>query len=78
MITINNNIMQTETLIKEITQLPVTSQFHVMEQVLKSIKKEEIKRQMALASDVLYDDYVNDTELTSFTSLDFEDFYETK
>jgi hypothetical protein len=70
--------MQTETLIKEITQLPVTSQFHVMEQVLKSIKKEEIKRQMALASDVLYDDYVNDTELTSFTSLDFEDFYETK
>jgi hypothetical protein len=37
--------MQTGTLIREIERLPIASRFHVMEQTLKSIKKEEAKRQ---------------------------------
>jgi hypothetical protein len=33
---------------------------------------------LELAVEALYDDYVNDKELTAFTSLDFDNFYETK
>ena len=39
---------------------------------------EEIKNKMALAASALYDDYANDRELTAFTSLDYENFYETR
>jgi hypothetical protein len=49
-----------------------------MEQTLKSIRKEDTKRQMALATNMLYDDYLNDKELAAFTVLDLEKFYETK
>jgi len=70
--------MGTATLIREIKRLPVTSQLQIMEQTLRFIKQEDIKRQMTAAADILYDDYVNDKELTAFTALDFEDFYETR
>ncbi|MBX2929477.1 MAG: hypothetical protein KF852_16725 [Saprospiraceae bacterium] len=48
------------------------------EETIKSIKTEEMSRQMELAANELYGDYTNDKELTAFTSLDFEDFYETR
>jgi hypothetical protein len=70
--------MQTVDIIQEIQRLPLTKQFYVMEETLKSIKKEEIKHQMEMAVDALYDDYVNDKELTVFTNLDYEHFYEAK
>ena len=70
--------MQTIDLIQEIQRLPLTKRFYVVEETIKSIKKEEMKHQMKLAAEELYDDYVNDKELTAFTSLDFENFYETK
>ncbi len=34
--------------------------------------------QMELVANELYEDYVIDKEVTVFTSLDFENFYETK
>ncbi len=70
--------MQTLDLIQEIQRLPLTKRFYVIEETLKSIKKEEMQQQMELAANELYDDYVNDKELTAFTSLDFENFYETR
>ncbi|MEA5138234.1 hypothetical protein [Arcicella rigui] len=70
--------MQTLDLIQEIQRLPLTKRFYVIEETLKSIKKEEMQQQMELAANELYDDYVNDKELTVFTSLDFENFYETR
>jgi hypothetical protein len=70
--------MQTVDLIQEIQRLPLTKRFYVMEETLKSIKKEEMQNQMELAANELYEDYVTDKELTAFTSLDFEQFYETK
>jgi len=33
---------------------------------------------MELAANALYEDYVNNKNLTAFTKLDFEHFYETK
>ena len=70
--------MQTNDIIKEIKRLPITKRFYVVEETIKSIKKDEIQNQMKLAADKLYIDYTNDKELTIFTSLDFENFYETK
>ncbi len=34
--------------------------------------------QMQNAAEALYSDYKTDEELTIFTNLDFEDFYETR
>ncbi len=39
---------------------------------------EDVTQQMIRAADELYDDYNPDKELTHFTQLDFENFYEAK
>ena len=70
--------MQTIDIIQEIQRLPLSKKFFVVEETIKSIKKEEMQKQMELAAHELYTDYVNDKELTAFTSLDFENFYEPK
>ncbi len=70
--------MQTVDIIQEIQRLSLANRFYVVEETLKSIKKEEMRHQMELAANELYDDYVNDKELTAFTALDFEHFYEAK
>ena len=70
--------MGTATLIREIKRLPVASQLQIMEQTLRFIKREDSRHQMISAVDMLYNDYKNDKELTAFTALDFENFYEPK
>ena len=70
--------MQTIDLIQEILRLPLTQRFYVVEETIKSIKKEEMGNQMEFAANELYNDYVNDKDLTAFTTLDLENFYETK
>ena len=70
--------MQTVDLIQEIQRLPLAKRFYVVEETLKSIKKDELNQQMELAAEELYSDYLNDKELTAFSSLDFEHFYEAK
>jgi hypothetical protein len=70
--------MQALEIIQEIQRLPLTKRFYVVEETIKSIKKEEMSHQMELAANELYNDYATDKNLTAFTSLDFEQFYETK
>lgn len=70
--------MNTHELMEYIHQLPLTKRFYIVEETIKSIKKEEIQHQMEHAVQELYNDYTNDTELTAFTSLDFENFYESR
>ncbi|HMY85392.1 MAG: hypothetical protein KDC31_07065 [Saprospiraceae bacterium] len=70
--------MHTIDLIREIQRLPISKRLYVVEETIKSIKKEEMQHQMELAANDLYNDYVNDKELTAFTSLDLENFYEAK
>lgn len=70
--------MQTIDLIKEIMRLPLNKRFYIVEETIKSIKKEELQNQMEFAVNELYEDYINDKDLTAFTSIDFENFYETK
>ncbi len=70
--------MQNIDLLEQIQRLPVSQQLFLIEETLKFIQKEEAGHQMELAANVLYNDYVNDIELTVFTLLDLEEFYETK
>lgn len=61
--------MEVKTIVQEIQRLPLSKKFFVMEQTLKSIKKEELSLQTEKAVDTLYDDYANDTELKTFPYL---------
>ena len=70
--------MKTNELIKEIKRLPLSKRIYVIEQAIHSIGEQEEKKQMKRAVDLLLDDYRSDKNLTEFTTLDFEDFYETK
>jgi hypothetical protein len=70
--------MQTIDIIHEIQRLSINKRFYIVEETIKSIKKEEIDNQMELAANELYKDYVNDKDLIAFTNLDFENFYETR
>lgn len=70
--------MKTKELIKEIQKLPVRKRIYVIERSIHLIVKEEEEDQMKQAADELYADYLSDGELTAFTNLDFENFYETR
>jgi hypothetical protein len=69
--------MTTENIIQELDKLPLTDKLFVIEQTLKSIRTEKEQRLNA-AVELLYYDYKNDKELTAFTELDNEPFYETR
>ena len=70
--------MKTRELIKEIQRLPVRKRFYVIERSMHLIRKQEDESQMKNAVDELHEDYLTDKELTAFTNLDFENFYETR
>jgi len=70
--------MGTSELISEINKLPVGQRLTLIELMTKKIKEEEKKDQLSLAAERLFGDYSTDAELTAFTILDHEDFYEAK
>jgi len=70
--------METKEIIREIKKLPLADKISVIEKTLKSVKEDSVRHQFEYASEVLYNDYKNDTELISFTSIDFDKFYEAK
>ena len=70
--------MRTNEIIKEIQRLPVQKRIYVIEKTIHSMRKQEDTNQMKKAADTLYSDYKSDKELTAFTNLDFENFYEAR
>jgi hypothetical protein len=50
----------------------------IVEHIIRSIRHIEQDRTLEIAAERLYDDYKNDKELTIFTQLDGEDFYEPR
>lgn len=70
--------METKEIIKEIKKLSIKERLQIIEKTAKTIQTDDEKEQMKEAADQLYDDYKNDAELTAFTDLDFEDFYESR
>jgi len=49
-----------------------------MERTLKTIRESVTERNMEEAADSLRNDYINNNELTAFSQLDCEDFYEAR
>lgn len=70
--------MQIEELIHEIQLLPMSKKVYLVEETLKSIKKEELALQMESAAEELSEEYLTNKNLTAFTELDLESFYEAK
>jgi hypothetical protein len=68
--------MNTDEIIKEIELLPIRKRIYIMEKTLHSIRNQEDKYQMERAVDAVLPDYFSDSELTVFSNLDYEDFYE--
>lgn len=70
--------MKTVDLIREIEKLPVQKRFFVIEKTIHSIRRREDHNQMRKAAEALSLEYKTNKNLTAFTSLDYEDFYETR
>jgi hypothetical protein len=70
--------MKTTELIKEIQKLPLRKRIYVIERTIRLIRKQEEERQMEIAAEALYEDYKDNKELTAFTNIDFENFYEAR
>ncbi len=70
--------MRTIELIKEIQKLPLQKRIYVIEQAIRSIRKQDNNIQLSKAANALLMDYTTDGELIAFTNLDYADFYEAK
>ncbi|MEI6090410.1 MAG: hypothetical protein WCR42_08165 [bacterium] len=70
--------MKTSDLIKELNLLPMRKRIYVIERTIHSMRTKEEKSDMENAAAILLPDYLNDEELTVFTALDFEGFYEAR
>ena len=77
-------------MLEEIQKLTLTERLALMEAALRLMREElqqcpqqlsvldERTARLAAAAQALLPDYTTDTELTSFTALDSEDFYEAR
>lgn len=71
--------MNTTEIVTQINQLPLAEKIHVVELVLKTIRREtEEKQSLKEGAAALLSKYEDDGELTAFTALDADDFYEAK
>ena len=70
--------MKINDIIKEITRLPINRRIFIVERTLKSIREKEEKNKIEKAVNSLLNDYSTDKELTEFTDIDFEEFYEAR
>lgn len=65
-------------ILKEIERLPIRERILLIEKVIRTLRHEEDADQMSRAARELQEDYKADKELTAFTDLDLEDFYEPR
>jgi hypothetical protein len=70
--------MSTHEILKEINKLPVEDRLIIIEKAIETIRSLELDQQLSIATEEMADEYKINKELTVFTSLDLEDFYETR
>ncbi len=70
--------MQTNKIIEEISKLPISKRLYVIEKAMSSIRLEKEKSDMEAAAELLVSEYEVNNELTIFTELDLEEFYEAR
>ena len=66
--------MEVLEIIRNVNRLPQSQQMFVAERIIYSIRQPS----MEMAAERLYEDYMTDENLTVFTQLDCEDFYEAR
>ena len=69
--------METLDIIRRTKRLPLSQQMLIAEKIIHSIQHRE-QSSMEAAAERLYADYMTDRNLTVFTQLDCENFYETR
>ncbi|MDO8996995.1 MAG: hypothetical protein Q7U77_10255 [Sediminibacterium sp.] len=69
--------MSTKEIIQGIRKLPFNERLLVIEKALKTLH-ESTDSQLERAAKALLSDYKKDKELTAFTALDYEKFYEAR
>lgn len=69
--------MSVKEIIRAINHLPVNERLLIIEDAVHSIRNHS-DNMVHEAVELLYNDYKTDKELTSFTALDLEKFYEAK
>lgn len=69
--------MSTKEIIQGIKKLPFNERLLVIEKALKTLS-DSPDSQLEKAAKALMSDYKTDKELTAFTALDFEKFYEAR
>jgi hypothetical protein len=70
--------MSATEILEKMNQLSTTERLFVIEKALKSLIDSNLSEQMTLAAESMENEYKTNAELTSFSNLDFEDFYEAK
>ena len=70
--------MSTQEILSEINRLPLQDRLFIIEKTLEVIRANELDQQLSVATEVMKTEYRSNKELTAFTSLDLEDFYEAR
>jgi hypothetical protein len=70
-------IMETLEIMRNVSRLPLSQQMFVAERIIHSIRQRE-QSSMEMAVECLCADYATDENLTVFTKLDCENFYEAR
>jgi len=69
--------METLEIMRNVNRLPLSQQMLIAERIIHSIRKKK-QSSLEMAAERLYEDYMTDENLTVFTQLDCENFYETR
>ena len=69
--------MEVLEIISNIKRLPLSQQMLIAERIIHSVRQRE-QPSMIMAAERLYTDYMTDENLTAFTQLDCEKFYEAR
>lgn len=75
--------MEALQIVDMVKKLPLVEKLRLVELIFKDIKEETLgqereKEALKKSAEIMLDDYRNSEELTAFSSLDAEGFYETK
>ncbi len=70
--------MSTKDILKEINKLPVSEKLLLVEKTLRKIRSEAVYDQMIVAAEDMDSEYRSNKELTAFSNLDLDDFYEAR
>ena len=70
--------MSTAEILKEINHLPLNEKLSLLEKAIREIVKHNIEQQMSVAAESMENEYKTNKDLVAFTSIDMDDFYETK